>query len=62
MPTISVERCYKSFRLITPQGKVEHVSNPDGGYWDRSAAIKAKDIFANLYGMKRKNIKFCIVN
>lgn len=63
MPIIKVERCNgggKSgyFRLTNKQGQRESVSNPHGDKWDRSFAAQAKDVFQNLYGYKRSNIKF----
>lgn len=61
--TITVERCSdNTFRLTNPAGQRESISNPQGGYWDRAAAIEAKNLYVNVYKYKRKNIRFYHAN
>lgn len=43
------------YRMTDPQGRRETVS---GVLWTRTLAKKALDIWENVYGYKRRNIRF----
>ena len=59
---IKVERCTKSFRLTFPCGGREYITNPDNDWWDREAATRALNLAENVYGLKRANVRFHLVN
>lgn len=47
------------FRLIFKNGKREFVNSES---WNRKTASKALDLLQNVYGLKRKSIKFNHLN
>lgn len=59
---VKVTRCLGSFRLEMPNGMRESISNPDSDWWDRDAAIRAKDVIAPNYGVDRRKIRFVHTN
>jgi hypothetical protein len=57
---VQVERCWGAnnnyfFRLTFKNGEREYVR---GDEWTRAVATEALNIAENLYGLKRKNVKF----
>ncbi len=56
---IKVEACWNGhqtqFRLTNPKGERETIT---AFYWDRDAAKRALNLYENVYGYKRANIRF----
>ena len=62
---IKVERCDKRFRLIYrnfDRNYIEFVTNPLNDKWDNNFAKQAKNCFVYNYNLKRKSIRFNLVN
>ena len=59
---IKIEHCYGSgfyWLLNCPGGMRERIADKDGrGKWTRAMARAALDILENLYGLKRKSVRF----
>lgn len=63
---VHVERCWHgnnnyTFNLVFQRNGrkcSEFIRCNDGDTWDRSYATQAKDFLANVYGLKRDNIRF----
>lgn len=59
---VKVERCWSgnsncSFRMTTPSG-TRYIIRSGGEFWDRRAAIEAKDQIAPNEGVERSKIRF----
>ena len=60
---IIVERCMgNTFRLTTPCGKREFIKHEEGDWWSRKHATQALNLFESVYGFKRRNIRFELLN
>lgn len=59
---VKVARCNGLFRLEMPNGMRESISNPENDWWDRDAAIRAKDVIAPNYDVDRSKIRFVHIN
>ena len=62
---IRIEHCFGSgfyWRMNCPNGMREIIADKDGrGKWTRAMASMALDILENLYGLKRKSVRFEIL-
>lgn len=61
---VRVERCWTGhsdrfrFRITLPDGSVEIVADYECEGWTRKKATEALDLLENVYGIKRRNVRF----